>query len=164
MITAERLEELIKQGATIYCIMNSSKYISDFGLSIGNFTVASDCPIIVELEVIGYVHGYGFEQLFETKEQAEWHLKNDAERIERFQPPMWEDLVTPYQFTFILRCKKDSRDMGTYALYVYQSGIMIEEDIEAHAQHYLFDKDFTKENYIKACEIVRDLFNKGGVK
>ena len=157
MITAERLEELIKQGATIYCIMNSSKYISDFGLSIGNFTVASDCPIIVELEVIGYVHGYGFEQLFETKEQAEWHLKNDAERTERFEPPMWEDIKGYYCFNFIL-------DNCPRCFVVKKDNWITIDDVGCNNIFEKYASDVTKENYIKACEIVRDMFIKGGVK
>ena len=170
MITTERLEELIKRGATIW-----NDYIGEYKLNKNQCKI---CKVTdMEFNFIGYclwceyeydgeIHTteIKLEDIEENVERGKWHYKIIAERIDRFDPPMWEDLVTPYQFTFILRCKKDSRDMGTYALYVYQSGIMIEEDVEAHAQRYLFNKDFTKENYEKACEIVRDLFNKGGVK
>lgn len=91
-----------------------------------------------------------------------------AERIERFEPPMWEDLqedleVIDYKFAFTINgnCNylfwvaKDERG----------SSIEIRKFNVYKVETTLFYSDSaTKENYIKACEIVRDLFNKGGVK
>lgn len=164
-MTKQRLEELIKQGATIW----SSGFDEEIELNPKNCKIEKQKwqtepkpkLYLVVKEDEEHYPTYCLDNLREDVDRAKWERKMNTERTERFEPPMWEDLVTPYQFTIICRCKKDSRDMGTYTLYVYQSGIYIEEDIEAHAQQYLFGEDFTKENYEKACEIVRDLF-KGG--
>lgn len=157
MITTERLKELIKQGAIIYCTMNNSKYIADFDLSTGYFTMASDCPIIVEQEITGHTHGYGFEQLFETKERAEWHCKMTAERTERFEPPMWEDIKDKYCFRFML-----GEQFCDFCVCVsFHASWSNDILVESENGYIYFSTVATKENYIKACEIVRDLFNRG---
>jgi hypothetical protein len=81
-----------------------------------------------------------------------------AERTERFEPPMWEEIGKDYSFYFYIK------DIS-YVFYVnkYIGCIEITRD-NMHNMLLNKDKEVTKENYIKACEIVRDLFNKGGAK
>ncbi len=155
MITAERLIELIKQGATVYrCYSNG--YIAEIYLNVENFVVAKDCPLLIETEEDRALESHYLNNLFETKERAEWHRKMTAERTERFEPPMWEDIEDYYVFEFF-----DKNSIGRVnRLSVEKRG--------NHPRVYIMSLDYikpaTKENYIKACEIVRDLFNKGGAK
>ena len=84
----------------------------------------------------------------------DWALEIYAERTERFEPPMWEDFED-YFFIFVNRAKDG------YILWKFEvikekhanSSISIWND-----EYELYVADATKENYEKACEIVRDLF------
>ena len=98
MITAERLEELIKQGATIYHILFNGFDLVDLTkikeLDRNNhFQYYNDC-------FSQYVRANN-KDLYETQEQAEWYCKMTAERTERFEPPMWEDLPIKWDFYFV---------------------------------------------------------------
>jgi len=165
MITAERLKELIKQGGTAWVITdhkvepillkenkgNKVCIVSGDTLYHAYFTANNYCPD-------GWWDRdyYSFDELFETRDRAEWHCKMTAERTERFEPPMWEDIKNYYVFEFF-----DKNSIGRVnRLSVEKRG--------NHPRVYIMSLDYikpaTKENYIKACEIVRDLFNKGGAK
>ena len=75
-------------------------------------------------------------------------------QLERFEPPMWEDIgEDQYDFKFFINNVCYSFIVSRY-LWGHQREIVIEKD-----SCILFDKPATKENYIKACEIVRDLFS-----
>jgi len=166
MITAERLEELIKQGGKAWGYNDESV----FDLPLKN-TKDRIVAIPANSLIVDWYAGkdkgwftayYDPNKLCETKEQAEWHLKNDAERTERFEPPMWEDMQKIlqqepyYNFVFV----KNNR---IYEFVVSDKlGVRNYDCIDV--DKYLFFGNSTKENYIKACEIVRDLFNKGGAK
>lgn len=148
MITAERLEELIKQGATIYI-----SYFKEFE----TIKLCEDCEItsqgdlwFFENRMCAFAHK---EQLFETKERVEWHCKMTAERTERFEPPMWEDIEKDYEFSFIKDGFLVTLDLKKEKWLTVTSGICLRFDV--------LGCKVTKENYIKACEIVRDLFNRG---
>ena len=163
MITRERLQELIKQGATCYrCYSNG--YIAEIYLNVENFVIAKDCPLLIETEEDRALESHYLNNLFETKERAEWHCKMTAERTERFEPPMWEDIENYYRFVFV------NYENGYWEEYSFE--LLKEQDDKAKDGGYIsiwiVDNDIyyrntaTKENYIKACEIVRDFFNKGG--
>jgi hypothetical protein len=142
MITAERLEELIKQGATIY-------YVSGEGMlkMINKAQLRSD-------------HKYMFNdlsRLYETMEHYDWVRKMTAERTERFEPPMWEDIPNFYgfyRFVFSYNNQYTTFSVNKECNYIEIAINLI----------CTYNEPATKENYIKACEIVRDLFNKGGAK
>lgn len=78
-----------------------------------------------------------------------------VQRIERFDPPMWEDIKVEdgYEFKFI------GANNEYYAFRVIKNTytVICVDDFEN-----IFEEVSTKENYIKACEIVRNLFL-GGV-
>lgn len=89
-----------------------------------------------------------------TKEQYQWHCKTYADRIERFEPPMWED-IEDYFFIFVNQTKDE------YILWKFEviKGKHANSCISIWNDKYeLYVADATKENYEKACEIVRDLF------
>lgn len=161
-MTKERLEELIKQEAEIYVVADNhiSKYKLEKELR----------PFIgcnrLWVDVFNIPYDYQINQIFETEADAEkelerqiWKEKVTAERIERFEPPMWDDIEDRYEFDF-------TNDCGDYKFNVIKS-CMIEIIIHRKANEptyfeWLFevcDDECTKENYEKACEIVRGLFS-----
>ena len=103
---------------------------------------------------IGGQYEFYLKDLFETEEQALWAYKTVAERTERFEPPMW-DKIEDYFFIFTNQTKEG------YILWKFEvikgkhanSGISIWND-----EYELYVAEATKENYEKACEMVRDLF------
>ncbi|MBS7401230.1 MAG: hypothetical protein KIG16_01815 [Eubacteriales bacterium] len=156
-MTKERLKELIKQGATIYYTYeNGCVKTIDLSYGISKFKIGKN---YVERKIIGtgFTERYIINKLFENKEQAEWVLKTYAERTERFEPPMWEEIENHYEFNFISN--------GThYYLAVYKHKDCNEIDVGEICGNTLFVRLATKENYEKACEIVKELFLKGGAK
>lgn len=154
-ISKERLEELIKQGATIY-----SKNVLPYSL-IKPYTYAimdgtlyqvigtkqiSSCPIMK------------LENLYETEEQAKWSLKYHATRIEELNLPTWEDVnkifmgregdfrvIDKYNIELIYWKFKECLIEVRYK----KDGETIEQKIFEPA---------TEENYIKACDLCIKLF------
>ncbi len=157
-MTKERLEELIKQGVTIYCLYIGCNVLK-LDLSSGNFEIAKDCPVLIERLEDGVVDSYCLDRLFETKEQCEWFNRIRRIRLERFEPPMWEDIEDYYEFNFV-------NGIEDYCLRVKKNNF-IEICLGADDVDDIFlvyNEYVTKENYEKACEIVGDLFVKGGAK
>lgn len=158
MITAERLEELIKQGATIW----SSGYDEEIKLNPKNCRIEKQKwrtepkpkLYLVVKEDEEHYPTYCLDNLREDVDRAKWERDMTAERTERFEPPMWEDIEVIYTFKFI----NDNECMSLIANKKYNF-VAISNSLTV-----LFEEKYTKENYIKACEIVRDLFNKGGAK
>lgn len=158
MITKERLEELIEQGATIWSntmwyhgkidLINSDtdeyRIVED---NFGNIYLShhrkgtDDC----------YDGQWDLEELREDVDCAEWEYKMPAERTERFEPPMWEDIDKSYRFKFTWRdlCIR-------FVVLKFVNIIKIEDDDECGEVY--FNEPATEENYVKACEMVRDLF------
>ena len=165
-MTQERLEELIKQGATIWSntiwyhgkihLINSDtdeyRIIEDnFGnVCLSHHTKGTDdC----------YDGQWALEELREDVDCAEWEYKTHAERTERFEPPMWEDIQGWYCFRFI--SNNDFIEfMVNYDYYEETTRYDCNEIkiFNESQESILFSEPATKENYIKACEIVRDLF------
>ena len=88
---------------------------------------------------------------FKTKEEAEWHHKTYAERTERFEPPMWEEIEDEYKLGFV-----EQPDKPIYFYVGKKINVIFIRDVYEDELIEVFDA--TKENYIKACEMVRDLF------
>ena len=137
MITKERLEELHKQGATIIRVTGQ-------GLSrtISKFYLDPSCEY--------YFDDYDLSIVYETEEHYKWQQKILAERTERFEPPMWEDIQNEYSFKFVV-------DQILYKFIVTKNNNAI-GIYNATTEPDLFTAPATKENYEKVCEMVRDLF------
>lgn len=153
-MTKERLKELIEQEGTVYEIHKLCRYIVKLKLRSSNY-VSEDGLYLYDRCEAGVV--FYLDNLYETKEQAEWALKTVTERTERFEPPMWDDIEkrkNDYLFRFTV-----NNEIITF-------NVMIDEDIDltdimiynTSIGKNIFWKALTKENYEKACEIVRDLF------
>lgn len=179
-MTKERLEELIKQEAEIYVVEN--KHIFKYQLKKkARPILCSDVLYIVSYDI---PYEYPLDQTFETETDAEkeierqvWKEKVNAERIERFEPPMWEEIKDTYEFHFTCQNYTHKRTDGIietvytpqcFMFYVHKSEqpnynrVMIRNYRIYAINIEVFDEPATKENYERACEIVRDLF--GGEK
>ena len=146
-MTKERLEELIKQKATIW-------YDGHFEIKLNpeqySITEAFGETVLwyqPKDEPSGYDWSWELDVLREDVDRAKWEYDMFESRTERFEPPMWEDLPEEYEFAFI--CNQE-----IFNLTVTRYSVSI---IVGHEAVY-FSADPTKENYEKACEIVRDLF------
>ena len=89
MITKERLEELIEQGATIYLDFLSN--FQEIKLDKSN-TVSEHFYFDNE-------YHYNLKKLFETREEAEWVAKMHTSRTEYFKPPLELKDNEKYKFT-----------------------------------------------------------------
>lgn len=156
MITKERLEELKKEGATIYWLigkmvlnihLDSSYYVSDANILCNKRSED-------EKTCVDYI-----ENLYETKEQAKWALKYYATRTEELTLPMWEDYTSAD--SSIIRFYAKERK---YTMYIYVKNkktnncrILIRAD-DGEQDWLVFEEPATKENYIKACNLCLKLF------
>jgi len=135
-----RLEELRKQKATVYTVFDGDKKATALVLDEN----CNDNNVLA----VAYL---SLSNLWETKELAEWHNKTYAERTERFEPPMWEDIEDEYKIDFI-----EQPDKPIYFYTGKEINTIFIRDVYEDELIEVFDA--TKENYEKACEIVRDLF------
>ena len=143
MITKERLEELIEQGATIY----SNEYgkiqlKKENDLSL--YENGQNNYILYVLELNKKYHNEIFdEDLFETEEEAKWFAEFGCiERTERLELPTWEEFNNQPEFYF-----------DDYTLIKINDKILLKDSFE----DYVY-KEFTKENYILACRKAKELF------
>lgn len=158
MISKERLQELIDKKATIWA--------DDYG-EIQLCDKSEVCRVIsCEGEsycLSGFICDCEFfpfavipEELEEDVEKVEWQYEMHTSRIERFNPPVWEDFLEKKDYIFLSKSHKEMIirsgaivfDNGTTMKYV-----AVENDFER-----FYTGDLTKDNYIKACTIARKLF------
>ena len=148
MITKDRLEELIKQGATIWtkdlhflelnkndCFMNSKNL-----LQFGNFHYTND-------------------YLFETEEDAHWELEMTATKTETLKLPKFEELAKELDVISFIRYNEEMESLVLYELYTHNNEIcVLFRELYDDASDCLFRQPLTKENYIKACKLCLKLF------
>ena len=151
-MTKERLEELIKQKATIYTVYFNLIKVFEEELNECSWSVDKQGNLVEHY--LDSSHVYKSYSLFETKEQAEWALKTVAERTERFEPPMWEEIENKYFFRFML----GEQFCDFCVCKSYHASWTNDIFVGSENGHTYFSTEATKENYIKACEMVRDLF------
>lgn len=164
MITKERLEELIEQGATIWHWeygklrereLNKSYHINIFMNK--EWLCKSYCDFDDDVRI---THIAPFFEVFETKGEAEWHKEFSCiERTERLELPTWEEDV-----------RKDilfSASGGIRYIFMkkIKTGYSIEKEnpyiirIQKIGEHDNFiDYEYTKENYTLACRKCKELF------
>lgn len=97
MITKERLEALIGEGAKIYAIVKNP-FIAGYSqiLEVEEFDL--NAPIHKEISEDGKQFLYfnyllDSEYLFETEEDAHWSLEMTATRTETLKLPKWEEFI-----------------------------------------------------------------------
>lgn len=130
-ISRERLEELIKEGATIYWVINNT--IKELPYK--------DIPTFW----IKDIYNYFDRLLFETKEDAEWFLEfGNITRTEKLELPSWEEFWNSGKTIWFI-----GKDGGQYAISQYSRGILLNDEYIGY---------LNKESYIKACHIAKKLF------
>ena len=148
-MTKERVEELIKQKATIYDRETTKIMLDKYSHVYQDYLILGHS--------IGGQYEFYLRDLFETEEQALWVYKTAAEYVERFEPPMWDDIKDKYDFVFYNKEKLIFLDVFKTIKPNTGKGIQITSDDN---DEIILESDATKENYEKACEIIRDLFIK----
>jgi hypothetical protein len=142
MITKERLQELIEQGATIY---NSSfNRVRLFTLNKNMFY--EDGELLEYDRYIGEYVSWKVSELFETKQDAEWYREFGCiERTERLELPTWEESKE----CDTICCFGDV----AFDYFVHDNTYCLYQDC-----YKLLDLEATKENYILACRKAKELF------
>lgn len=147
MITKERLKELIKQEKKIYIVSIGIDVVRHCKLNTA-FFVDSVGFLRLKLykEQLGQFIGAP-EELFETEEEAEWHLKfGRIRRLEELNLPMYNGFDTPD--TLFTSANKDDVRLRVGATYI---NILINDKV-------CFQELATELNYIKACKMCKKLF------
>ena len=149
-ISKERLEELIKEGATVYSLDKQVKYPIPIFLKDGENIVVNDNELVNSVRVIDKI-----ENLYETQKQAEWHLKYHATRTEELNLPMWNEFIIYNENIGVSFVGEDwevyelSNDIDIY----HKPTILLTADGECFKEW-----KSTEENYEKACDLCLKLF------
>ena len=157
MITKERLKKLIEECATIY----SNEY-GEIQLIKENDLILYDNGnnnyILYALEPNKKYHNEIFdEDLFETKEEAEFSLEfQNITRTETLNLPTWEELnkkvdTIPNMFWQIAKCSE-------FILFLQTDKILNNTQIILRGNDDTYNWGLTKENYLEACKIAKKLF------
>ena len=174
MITKERLEELIEQGACIFYILNNSVAIlrlnNSYGISTEEYNKEHNCK--PQFYHSGYVYQNicDADKIFETEEDARWELELTETRTEILKMPNWEELQkaikqvkdtsnSMYFYYSMFFYKKDYKpnSENTISFYIRDNNDIVIDDDDMCLR--LFEKTLTKENYIEACKFYLRLFN-----
>ena len=165
MISKERLEELIEQGATIYAPdtmwqsvgeikLNKNMKIKDGRLDgkLGDLGLkGAMCSCFIPLE-----------DLVETKEEADWVVEfGDIVKTDKLDLEMWEKLKDCiYDNVFVVF----DGELGEYVEYF----MLVDKDIKilfrtlehnmSTGYDIIFQEERTKENYTLACRKAKELF------
>ena len=151
-MTKERLEELIEQKATIWdnadhfeIKLNPEQYsiTEAFGETVLWYQ-PKDKPS-------GYDWSWELGVLREDVDRAKWEHDKFESRTERFEPPMWNDIENHFTFKWF-------NDGIEYIFMVDKKNDIVAIETVFDPCINEFDEHATKENYEKACEIVRNLF------
>ena len=150
MITRERLEELIENNGTVYCVLDNVYKITldkRYFCIIGNYLQWSKFLYKPMPRRTPHI-----DDVYETKEAAEFakEFKNIT-RTETLNLPTWKEL------NIIDEIKIYGGNGRRYLLQADEYDISIYAD---DGYDFILYKRFerTKDNYIKACTIARKLF------
>ena len=160
MISKERLEELIKQEATIWA--------DDYG-KIQLCDKSEVCRVIsCEGEsycLSGFIYDCEFfpfavipEELEEDVEKGEWQYEMHAIRLERFDPPAWEEIQYIKHYFIYKFSIKDNYDFFGRITILKDYNIKVSGLVQGVLFEEYFNEAASKDNYIKACTIARKLF------
>ena len=152
MITEQRLKELIKQGATIWSSRfnkaDKIKLYQDYDICKNQLCTYNKNHTFLDGRI-------RLNKLHESKEQAQWHIDNTFERVERLELPTFEEFCKhPYlsfcdEFTDLYELEIDGD--ANIVLTLYRGGICIYGSIK-------FSKELTEENYNQARQLCKKLF------
>ena len=143
MISKERLEELIKKKALVWKIYKDT--------CNGAYLVPAD------LFGIGFSSQVDettpFNELFETKEEAEWHKEfKRIPRTDYLDLPTWKEL----NHTDDKRFHFQSKHNGPVMIWIDIFDLLNIEAMHSSEERYCYEA--TKENYTLACRKAKELF------
>lgn len=148
MIEKSRLEELIKQGATVYYADRDVRFFipiflnKDFMIKGKELSHKENC-----------VKDTLLEDLYETQDQAEWAAKYQRiQRTEYLDLPTWGE-IKDFKDECIITFYAKNMIYGVVSVCVYGTFFWVENQ----RQEFLYEK-FTEENYKKACDLCLKLF------
>ena len=148
MIIEERLKELIEQNKTIYTTYGG--YVSEIEIDKTSDYIKEN--YFYEASIVAkqkFFTKYTFNILFETKEEAEWHIEFGCiERTEKLKLPTWEEIQKYERFAF------KGKNNTHYTLY-FISGFKTLSIVGLSTEFYA---EATKENYTLACRKCKELF------
>lgn len=90
-ISKNRLEELIKEGATIYAVIQGGVEPIDLKFRKNYYSCEDYAHFVFWCDTFDQDVEIDNEQCYETKKQAEWALKYHTTRTEELDLPMWEE-------------------------------------------------------------------------
>ena len=165
MIERERLEELIKQGATIWSNDWEEEIVLDKDHCVifhcTRYNNEYDCDILSVDEGDGYVNNYIIRALEEDVESAKWKLEfGNIERTEKLTLPTWEE-AQDKRFYYI------NNFQSLTGLRFFISIYKFTNDFEIHCSHgskigdYHIERHFDlrdKKQYLEACRLAKKLF------
>ena len=145
MITKQRLEELIEQGATIYELY-MNKNILEIQLKNDWFVMADG---LYERKLSKHpFRSWWISNLYETKEDAEFVREFGCiTRTERLELPTWEEWKQDDEFCFL------DKDGFNWDMYVDGDNEIL---MCNGYRHFNFENN--KENYTLACRKAKELF------
>lgn len=150
MIEKKRLEELIEQGATIYEVKYNNINPVSLTNKIRDVYYKNGVIAFEPRPDEKYLHHKYFKNLFETKEEAEWHREFGCiERTEKLELPTWEEFEEKkfvWFFNSYHKCCCLHYLNCNNKIFINNGDEVIEIG------------DFTKENYILACRKCKELF------
>lgn len=164
MISKERLQELIDQKATIWSEGYGEIQLTDISEVCG--IKNSKDGMIISYCLFGFICGDSFtpctimpEELEEDVEKGKWNNEMHASRLERFEPPVWEEMTKKTRFlncwTMEFIARERDEPIGIALIGVDFSCEIV--SVEMGSNKY-FAEPLTKENYARACTIARKLF------
>lgn len=146
-ISRERLEKLIEQEATIY--YDNTLYIEKKILTPNKYEC--DSGYLWGLSHSKHTVGYDLEDLYETKQQAEWHLKYHATRTEELNLPTWEEIEKiKEKGVYIIARPREMIFYIDYKFLIPQIKLCTLEDV--------FNWNLDEEGYLSACDLCIKLF------
>ena len=151
MISKERLEELISQEATIYSARIKVREISLNDL-IQIYTEHGEDVIVFGYEPNDWEE---LKDLYETRKEAEWHLKYYATRTEELNLPYWTDIEEHKDDDIYKIASFRRKNAMSYNLLFKRGDLMLWSVQEL--MNVWIDLA-TEENYTKLCDLCLKLF------
>ena len=153
MITKQRLEELIEQGATIYrayadvCV-EEFKLNKDYKVSTAHLWKKMKHSAFKGC-------GYPLDQLFETKEDAEEYAEfGNVTRTERLELPNWEQVQEGFYYNGSVPIYEDDKNL----CFISTSKDIVLRNYARLKNQTIFRKPLTRENYDDARRLCVKLF------
>jgi len=153
MIEKTRLDELIKQGATIYYVANR------FFDNSGDWYIVEHKLTKTRVKDLGGVENiYKYKRFYETKEEADEYLEfGNITRTERLELPSWEEVKKVLNPENHLDIEFTDTKGNRHALWLSPVQVCV-VSFSPDGSYGGTDEPLTKENYTEARRLAVKLF------